>query len=103
MTKIEATFCKRDDISPAIVYTPGEATMAAEAGMDERTALLVDNQACAGPWARSTPRRLRASAALLCWTVCDSKNWRESSGAASSSSCATRQTPRRPLAERRPM
>ena len=47
MTKIEATFCKRDDISPAIVYTPGEATMAAEAGMDERTALLVDNQGTA--------------------------------------------------------
>lgn len=44
MTKITATFCKRDDISPAIVYTPGDSVMTAEAGLDERTALLVDNQ-----------------------------------------------------------
>lgn len=46
-TKIQATFCKRDDISPEIVYTPGTAAMTAEAGMDERTALLVDNQGAA--------------------------------------------------------
>lgn len=47
MTKIQATFCKRDDISPEIIYTPGETALAAEAGMDERTALLVDNQGSA--------------------------------------------------------
>lgn len=47
MTKITETICKRDDISPAIVYTAGDSTMAAEAGVDERTALLVDNQGTA--------------------------------------------------------
>ena len=43
MTKITATDCVRDGLSPAIQYTPGENELWAPAGKDERTVILVRN------------------------------------------------------------
>ena len=43
MTKITATDCVRDGLSPAIQYTPGESQLWAPAGKDERTVILVRN------------------------------------------------------------
>ena len=43
MTKITATDCVRDGLSPAIQYTPGESELWAPAGKDERTVILVRN------------------------------------------------------------